>query len=101
MFFVYRYFDKVTKTFAPLSFVEVEPKTLYKRLHSTILTNPQQLIQAEVHRCEVTCVGIYNQETGTIEDLPEYFADQVSFDISTDFAQVDELRKQVSENGQA
>lgn len=100
MFFVYRYYDKACKVFAPLSFVETEPKTFFRRLHNTAITEPKRLIDADLHRDTVDCIGIYNQDTGIIEVLPDMYGDP-HFDIQEDLAQLDEIRKQVLDGTKA
>lgn len=97
MYFVYRYYDKACKVYAPLSFVETEPKTFFRRLHNTAITEPKRLIEADLHRDYVDCIGVYNQDSGIIEPLPEMFGES-HFDIQEDLDQLAEIRKQV-ENG--
>lgn len=86
---VYVIENTATKTFYPWEFQDADPEQRFKLLHDYIINFPEKAKEQLLQFCKIHYVGSYDPLTGTVSFAKE----KQSYDIMSDFDQLDALRR--------
>lgn len=98
MLHVYVTYNALTKTYEPPCFVPEDPKLYGKRLHDSIILDPEKTRSVHGDECQVYYLGEYDIEKGTILFVnPDQSGDLV-IDAIQCFKQLEALKNAVAAN---